>query len=149
MIHFTVDYVSYIFTWSWEHSLSYRFDTIKCTKKYYGTATSYYTLFKRWPKFSFTGELYSSYLYFVSSSQIQDTHIKIVTWIIGIFRVFVSQKRLSAYIYRKKYSGFLRKLGQLPAHLSERLHQFGINAIYLMELIFSSMSNDVTILSEW
>ena len=42
---------------------------------------------------------------------------------------------LSAYMYRKEYSGFLRKLGYLPKCLSEIFHQFGTNAIFLMGLM--------------
>ena len=39
---------------------------------------------------------------------------------------------LSAYMYRKEYSGFLRKVGKLPRYLNEILHQFGANATVLM-----------------
>ena len=42
---------------------------------------------------------------------------------------------LSAYMYRKEYSGFLRKVGKLPRYLNEILHQFGANATVLMSLL--------------
>ena len=48
-----------------------------------------------------------------------------------------SKMILSAYMYRKEYSGFLRKVGKLPRYLNEILHQFGANTIVLMSLMFS------------
>ena len=42
---------------------------------------------------------------------------------------------LSAYMYRKEYSGFLRKVGKLPRYLNEILHQFGANVTVLMSLM--------------
>ena len=44
---------------------------------------------------------------------------------------------LSAYMYQKEYSGFIRKVGKLPGYLNEILHQFGANAIVLMSLMCS------------
>ena len=55
-----------------------------------------------------------------------------------------SKMILSAYMFSKEYTGFLQKLGKLPKCVLEKLHQFGVNAIFLMELMCSKSINKFT-----
>ena len=41
-------------------------------------------------------------------------------------------------MYRRDFSGYLRKLGQLPACITDKLHMFGSNANYFMGMICKS-----------
>ena len=50
----------------------------------------------------------------------------------------VSRVILSCYMYCKEFSGYLRKVGQLPTCISEDLHRFGTNATYFMGLLCNS-----------
>ena len=55
-----------------------------------------------------------------------------------------SKMILSAYMFSKECTGFLQKLGKLPKYILENLHQFGVNAIFLMELMCSKSINKFT-----
>ena len=45
---------------------------------------------------------------------------------------------LSCYMYRRDFSGYLRKLGQLPVYITNKIHMLGSNATYFVEMICKS-----------